>query len=285
MELFEKDYNSNIFVTGFGIVPPMKNDQDFGLEEIFQPNQEVVSNLKNLTKVANSLKIQSVLYTKQNILTSCPFKGIQGYEDDLELFRTLHVFNVSFDNGKALALTDAICAQYEKTFSVPPPENVFGKSSKNEFTSIDGMQELVDKIGCVIIFLSGKSLCPIQTLIPKRILQNCPLFIGIGKECFFETEEIPDSTEVNPKTNEDRCYCGRNTNRISCNTSNCPCFKSRRKCWENPECRCSNCGNKWGHRKNSEPASKKRCQCKNGCEENSRCPCVKAGHGCGENPR
>ena len=145
------------------------------------------------------------------------------------------------------------------------------------FTDIAAMQEYVDSLGCVIIVLSSHDMCPIQTIIPKNIVHCVPLLIGIGNECFFPTETLPEVIEdVKVKT---QCNCGRKGKSIGCKKA-CPCALAKVPC--GLDCHCLKCGNDYGPRSKSQP--KKACTCRGGCIGN-RCDCHKFGYSCLEDPR
>ena len=144
------------------------------------------------------------------------------------------------------------------------------------------MQDYVDRLQCVIIFLSGHGTCPVQSLKPTTIFCDAPLLIGIGNDCFFSTETLPKNT-VNESTKV-QCNCGKTGSKLRCNNKLCPCYKSKLSCKVDPECHCTDCGNKYGPRLTVETKGDP-CLCRKGGCKNARCPCYKSGVKCSDDPR
>ena len=56
---------------------------------------------------------------------------------------------------------------------------------------VPDMQELINMMGCLVLFLSGHKSCPVQLLIPENILFDSMLIIGIGSKGFYVTKPLP----------------------------------------------------------------------------------------------
>ena len=108
-----------------------------------------------------------------------------------DLSRCASYFNSYIAERREKTLSKVLLTQYGDNLNeVIPASIVLKLSTEIDFHSIEDMQDICDFLQCIIIFLSGSDVCPIQTLTPIKTLHNEPLLVGIGEKQFYAIKTI-----------------------------------------------------------------------------------------------
>ena len=146
----------------------------------------------------------------------------------------------------------------------------------------------------VIVVLSCSSAKRIQTIIPS-VLNGKPLYLGYdckAGKLFLSGTKLNIEERFPGQAGKKCCQCGigRKSEKNSCTSQRCPCFRIRSGC---SGCACKNCHNPFGKESPLVATKKeKACRCghgsnanpENNCEK-TRCPCFLGGFSCNILPK
>lgn len=103
---------------------------------------------------------------------------------------------------------------------------------KCDYQSSRSVSSMCDALGIVLVIITGNVICPVQCMVPAKVLCNTPIILAMDNGVFHLTmvTMVPNASNVTIPTKKRRCRCHG-----SClPDTNCSCSNNRFSCNEKP---------------------------------------------------